>query len=164
LTKEEMMALPAASLGKAYRAYSRGMVYSFEEHRDLCKYYDDKDQLPATFMALPPASWSDQVWDDVNRMRTLNADQRSRRLQMHVCPLQLDIVERVIRRYSNEGDLVLDPFAGIMTVPYVAVKMGRRGYGIELSADYFRDGLGYLREAEAQRDMPTLFDFVEVSV
>jgi hypothetical protein len=45
-------------------------------------------------------------------------------------------------------------------VPYVAVKMGRNGYGIELSADYFRDGLGYLQEAEAQRDTPTLFDFV----
>ena len=162
LFKDEYAAVPAASLGKVYRKYSRENVYSFEEHRALCQHYDEKDQLPATFMALPPASWSDQVWDDINRMRTLNADQKSRRLQMHVCPLQLDVVERVIRRYSNEGDLVLDPFAGIMTVPYVAVKMGRRGYGIELSADYFRDGLGYLREAEAERDAPTLFDLMEV--
>lgn len=48
-----------------------------------------------------------------------------------------------------------------MTVPYTAVKMGRRGVGIELNADYFRDGLGYLQEAAAQQDVPTLFDLVE---
>ena len=47
-----------------------------------------------------------------------------------------------------------------MTVPYVAVKMGRLGAGIELNADYFRDGVGYLEEADAQRDAPTLFDLV----
>ena len=48
-----------------------------------------------------------------------------------------------------------------MTVPYTAVKAGRRGIGIELNADYFRDGLGYLQEADAQQDAPTLFDLVE---
>ena len=79
---------------------------------------------------------------------------------MHVCPLQLDTVERVINRYSNEGELVFDPFGGIMTVPYMAVKMHRRGYGVELNADYFRDGVGYLKEAEDELDVPTLFDFI----
>ena len=79
---------------------------------------------------------------------------------MHVCPLQLDIVERIINRYSNEGDLVFDPFGGLMTVPMTAVKMKRRGYGIELNPDYFRDGVGYLQAAEAERAMPTLFDFL----
>ena len=79
---------------------------------------------------------------------------------MHVCPLQLDIVERIINRYSNEGDTVFDPFGGLMTVPMTAVKMKRRGYGIELNPDYFRDGVGYLQAAEAERTMPTLFDFL----
>lgn len=79
---------------------------------------------------------------------------------MHVCPLQLDIVERIINRYSNKGDLVLDPFGGLMTVPMMAVKMGREGYGIELSPDYFRDGVGYLQAADEEREMPTLFDFI----
>lgn len=79
---------------------------------------------------------------------------------MHVCPLQLDIVERIINRYSNEGNRVLDPFGGLMTVPMTAVKMNRYGYGIELNEDYFRDGVGYLKEAEAERDTPTLFDFL----
>lgn len=77
---------------------------------------------------------------------------------MHICPLQLDIVERIINRYSNPGDRVLDPFGGIMTVPKVAVDMGRYGIGIELNPDYFRDGVGYLREAETKRETPTLFD------
>ena len=49
---------------------------------------------------------------------------------------------------------------GLMTVPYMAIKMDRRGAGIELNADYFRDGLGYLQEAEDARDVPTLFDLI----
>ena len=80
---------------------------------------------------------------------------------MHVCPLQIDIVERIINRYSNKGDLVFDPFGGLMTVPMQAVKMGRRGYGIELNPDYFRDGVGYLQAAEEEAGTPTLFDFME---
>ena len=85
---------------------------------------------------------------------------RSKRLQLHVCPLQLDIVERVITRYSNPGEIVFDPFAGLFTVPYMAVKMGRYGLGTELNPDYFRDGVEYLREAELEQDAPTLFDLV----
>lgn len=120
-------------------------------------------KLPATFMMMPPASWSDRIWDDINRMRTLNTAQSQKRKNLHVCPLQLDIVERIINRYSNENDLVLDPFGGLMTVPYMAVKMKRRDYGIELNEDYFRDGVGYLKSAEMQCDTPTLFDYIEES-
>jgi DNA modification methylase len=83
---------------------------------------------------------------------------------MHVCPLQLDIVERIINRYSNPGDLVFDPFGGLMTVPYLAVKMGRRGMGTELNSDYFRDGIGYLQAAESETATPTLFDLFENEV
>lgn len=75
---------------------------------------------------------------------------------------RLDIVERIINRYSNEGDLVFDPFGGLMTVPMTAVKMKRRGYGIELNPDYFRDGVGYLQAAEDEVETPTLFDFMVV--
>lgn len=95
------------------------------------------------------------------RMKTLNTTQSQKRLQLHVCPLQIDIVERIINRYSNHGEVVFDPFGGLMTVPYIAIKMGRYGYGIELNTDYFRDGVGYCKAAEAEIDMPTLFDFVE---
>lgn len=161
LTKEELAATPVKDLQRVYRDYSRGTVYNYDEHIELAKKLDTDGKLPATFMVVAPGSWTDEVWDDINRMRTLNTSQSQRRQQMHVCPLQIDIVERIIHRYSNPGDVVLDPFGGLMTVPERAVRMGRRGYGIELNVDYFRDGVGYLKAAEAAVDMPTLFDFVD---
>lgn len=160
ISKAELEELPVDSLQAVYRKYSRDTVYSYEDHVALAKRLDQDGKLPATFMVVAPGSWTDEVWDDINRMRTLNTTQSRRRAQMHVCPLQLDIVERIINRYSNPGDLVLDPFGGLMTVPMMAVKMGRRGYGIELNPDYFRDGVGYLQAEEEERDTPTLFDFI----
>ena len=158
--KEELENCNVSDLQRLYRTYSRNTVYSYEEHVALAKKYDAEGHLPATFMVLSPGSWTDEVWDDINRMRTLNTSQALHGRQMHVCPLQLDIVERLINRYSNPGELIFDPFGGIMTVPYCAVKMGRDGCANELNADYFRDGLGYLREADAERDVPTLFDLL----
>ena len=161
ITKDELMEADVSKLGKLYTKYSRDTVYSYEEHVELAKELDTAGKLPATFMVVAPASWSDTVWDDINRMRTLNSTQARRKLQMHVCPLQLDIVERIINRFSNKGELVYDPFGGLMTVPMTAVKMGRRGYGCELNHDYFRDGVGYLKAAEDEMGAPTLFDILE---
>ena len=123
---------------------------------------DKNGKLPASFMVVAPGSWNGSVWDDINRMRTLNTQQRLKRKQMHLCPLQLDIVERLVDRYSNPGEIVLDPFGGLMTVPLVALKKDRKGIGIELNPDYFRDGLGYLQTEEAKKNEPTLFDFLGV--
>ena len=161
VTKEEVEHTDVRKLQNVYLKYSREHVYSYEEHVALCKKLDDQGRLPATFMAAPVGSWSDEVWDNVVRMRTLNMRQEQKGRQMHVCPLQLDIVERLVNRYTNPGETVFDPFGGIMTVPYVAVKMGREGVANELNADYFRDGLAYMREADAERDVPTLFDYLE---
>lgn len=162
ISKDELKEFSVDDLQRVYREYSRSNVYSYEEHVKLAEELDKNDKLPATFMVVAPGSWNNlDVWDDINRMRTLNTTQSRRRQQMHVCPLQLDIVERIINRYSNEGDVVLDPFGGLMTVPMTAVKMKRYGYGIELSCDYFRDGVGYLQEAENEIETPTLFDFME---
>lgn len=161
LTKAELQSIPVDNLQAVYRKYSRENVYSYEEHIALAKRLDENGKLPASFMVVAPGSWNMDVWDDINRMRTLNTSQSRKRAQMHVCPLQLDIVERLINRYSNPGDVVLDPFGGLMTVPLVAVQKERFGIGIELSADYFRDGVGYLQTAEMQRGEPTLFDFIE---
>jgi hypothetical protein len=66
-------------------------------------------------------------WTDIVRMLTLNGQQAFRNLEKHVCPLQFDIVDRLIDRYSNPGDIVYDPFGGLMTVPYRAILKGRRG-------------------------------------
>ena len=161
VTKAELQAAPVSKLQDLYRRYSRQNVYSYAEHVALAKQLDADGRLPATFMVCAPGSWTDSVWDDINRMRTLNTSQRLKKRELHICPLQLDVVERAIERWSNPGDLILDPFGGLMTVPYTAVKMGRRGAGIELNADYFRDGLGYLQEAEDARDVPTMFDLIE---
>lgn len=163
LTKDELINTDIKYLQKAYRKYSRESIYDYHDHVELAKSLDDKGRLPAIFMVVAPGSWNQlEVWDDINRMRTLNTEQSRRRNQMHVCPLQFDIVERIINRYSNPGDLVLDPFGGLMTVPMMAIKMGRLGYGIELNADYFRDGVGYLRQAEREIESPTLFDFIDM--
>jgi DNA modification methylase len=161
LTKDELARIEVPNLQAVYRKFSRDSVYSYEDHIALAKELDRNKKLPASFMVVAPGSWTDEVWDDINRMRTLNTTQSQKRQQMHVCPLQLDIVERLINRYSNPGETAFDPFGGLMTVPLVAIQSGRKGYGIELNTDYFRDGLGYLKTAEEKLSTPTLFDFVD---
>lgn len=161
VSKDELESISVDNLQNVYRQFSRENVYDYKEHVRLAKRLDENGRLPAVFMVVAPGSWNQlEVWDDINRMKTLNTTQSRRRAQMHVCPLQIDIVERIINRYSNEGDTVFDPFGGLMTVPMTAVKMGRKGYGIELNADYFRDGVGYLQSAEQEIETPTLFDFI----
>ena len=164
VTKAEVQNAPMDKLQKLYTKYSRDHVYNYEEHVQLANDLDSDGRLPATYMVVAPASWSDEVWDDINRMRTLNTNQSRRKKTMHVCPLQIDIVERIINRYSNPGDTVFDPFAGLFTVPYIAALNGRFGIGTELNADYFRDGVGYLKttdENEEEKQM-TLFDLIDV--
>ena len=158
--KDELRHIPISNLQAVYRKYSRGTVYNYDEHVRLAQELDADGHLPATFMVVAPGSWSDEVWDDINRMRSLNADQKRKDLQMHVCPLQIDIVDRIINRYSNPGDLVLDPFGGLGTVALQAIKAGRRGYTIELNDGYFRDAVGYLKAEEERQTAPTLFDFI----
>lgn len=161
LDKEAIKSMPVDTLQKVYREFSLNNVYDYEEHIKMVEQLDEDNKLPATFMVCAPAAWNEEVWDDINRMKTLNTEQSRRRQQMHVCPLQLDTVERLINRYSNKGDKVLDFFGGIMTVPYLAVKMGRYGVGIELNSDYFRDGVAYCKQADLEKATPTLFDFLE---
>lgn len=163
VTKEEIMSMDTGKIQAAYRKYSRGTVYDYAEHVRMAKELDAEDKLPATFMVVAPGSWTDEVWDDINRMRTLNTTQSQRRKQMHVCPLQLDIVDRLINRYSNPGELVLDPFGGLGTVALEAMKAGRRGYTIELNNGYFRDAVGYLKEYEREDMNISLFDLLEAT-
>lgn len=161
MSKEELKNTPVDRLQAIYRKYSRESVYSYDEHVEIAKKLDADGHLPATFMVVAPGSWSDDVWDDVNRMRTLNTTQSQRRQTLHVCPLQFDIVDRLINRYSNEGDIIFDPFGGIGTVPLRAIKMHRQGLMTELNEGYFRDAVGYLDAEEAKIDTPTLFDLIE---
>ncbi len=161
VSKEELKNIPVSRLQKVYNQFSKCNVYDFKEHIQLAEELDKEDKLPATFMVIAPSSWNDTVWTDINRMRTLNADQKRRDLQMHVCPLQLDIIERLIERYSNANDKVFDPFGGIGSVPKTAIKLGRYGIACELNADYFRDGVGYCQAEEDSITAPTLFDYLQ---
>lgn len=160
ISSEELRKVPVKNLQKVYREFSRNSVYNYKDHVDLAMALDEQKRLPSAFMVVAPGSWCDEVWDDVNRMKTLNTSQSQKSKVQHVCPLQFDIVERVINRYSNKGDTVYDPFAGLFTVPMTAIKMGRKGIGVELNTDYFCDGVAYCKEADAQRSLPTLFDVI----
>ena len=148
---------------RLYRKYSRDNVYDYEEHTHLVEQLANADKLSKTFMVAAPGSWSPEVWDDVNRMRTLNTDQARNRKTMHICPLQFDIVERIINRFSNEGDTVYDPFAGLFTVPYIAVKKGRYGIGVELNEEYFCDGLSYLESVDNSMETISMFDLLRAA-
>lgn len=159
LTAEEMLGYEHAKLYKVFTKYSLENIYDFEHHVKLGEKLDKKGALPTTFMALAPGSHDDNVWHDVNRILTLNGSQANKNLQMHVCPLQFDIVDRLITRYSNKGDLVFDPFGGLFTVPYRALKLGRRGRSVELNPGYYVDGIKYLEAMEREISMPSLFDF-----
>jgi DNA modification methylase len=157
ITAEELAALGPAKLAKAFTEYSLSNIYDYEFHVRIGKELEARSALPSTFMSLAPGSHHPDVWHDVNRMLTLNGNQTQKGLQNHVCPLQIDIVDRMITRYSNPGDLVHDPFGGLMTVPYRAVLNGRKGSASELNTGYFFDGCQYLAAAEKQMDMPDLF-------
>ena len=161
VTKEELKEIPTERMQKVYTQYSRETVYNYHDHVALAEKMDREDRLPATFMVVAPASWDiGEVWDDIIRMKTLNLNQVNAKKQMHVCPLQLDTIERLVNRYTNKGETVYDPFSGIASTGYQAILMGRKYYGCELNPDYFRDGLGYLEMAENEVNSPTLFDFI----
>ena len=102
--------------------------------------------------------WASPVWDDIQQTRVLDyQDARSDRDERHICPLQLDVIERCIGLWSNRGDLVLDPFNGIGSTGHEAVRMHRRYLGTELKETYCRWAEINLRAAEQTSGTPTLF-------
>lgn len=157
LTADELATLGPDKLAKAFTEYSLQNVYDYEFHVRIGEELELRGALPSTFMSLAPGSHDDTTWHDVNRMITLNGQQTQKGLQNHVCPLQFDIVDRLIERYSNPGELVHDPFGGLMTVPYRAILKGRKGSASELNTSYFFDGVQYLQAAEREMSIPDLF-------
>ena len=145
-----------------YRDWSKGEPYDYHQHVAFNEAMGDR--LPAKFMLMPPQApneYEETVWTDVLFMRTLNMSQSRRRQEKHICPLPLDIVERLIVRYSNPDELIYDPFGGLHTVPYMAIKLGRRGLGCELNPLYWQNGVKYCQDAELARSAPSLFAVTE---
>jgi len=95
--------------------------------------------------------WASPVWMTVNQTRVLNVQQaRSDKDEKHMCPLQLDIIDRIVNLYSNPGDVVFSPFGGIGSEGYGALQAGRKFVGVELKPEYWAHGCAYLRTARQQ--------------
>lgn len=161
---EVLRALPLDQIRSIWREHSAGSIYSLNVHETKCQELLAAGLLPTGWMLFAPVSRNPDIWSDIERIRTLNTDNVRQGKEKHVCPLQLDIIERLIRRYSMKGEIVFDPFAGIGSVPVQALRMGRIGWGCELSRDYFEIACGYCEHAAAADAMPTLFDLAEYTL
>lgn len=103
--------------------------------------------------------WASPIWTGISETDTLNAAAgRESADERHIAPLQLEFIERCIRLYSNPGETVLTPFAGIGSEVYSAVKLGRFGIGCELKPSYWQTACNNLRALDAEMAVPT-FDF-----
>lgn len=99
------------------------------------------------------------VWWGIKETNTLNTRvAKESKDERHIAPLQLDFIERCVRLWSNPGDLVLSPFAGIGSEGVVSVRLGRRFIGCELKASYWNTAAANLAVAEAEMFTPSLFD------
>ena len=115
---------------------------------------ENPEYISHTHETFPVGVWqryASPVWMDIRQSNTLQRKSaRDEKDEKHICPLQLDVIERCIDLWTNPDDIVLDPFAGIGSVPYQAVLMGRRGMGFELKDTYFDQSVNNLRIAEEE--------------
>jgi len=127
---------------------------------------DGERNNPVTNIDLPVYLWqkyASPVWMDIDYGNTLQGFRNGREDndEKHICPLQLDTIERLIHLYSNKGDTVLTPFMGIGSEVYQAVKMGRKGIGFELKESYFDLAKANLKTVVSQKNQASLFDAVQ---
>lgn len=93
--------------------------------------------------------WAESAWFDIRETNTLNtAAAKGEGDTKHICPLQLDVIERFVRLFSDPGEIVFSPFTGIGSEGYVAVKLGRRFYGCEIKPEYFEQAKVNISNAE----------------
>ncbi len=123
---------------------------------------DNPERVTNTNGTFPVKMWqrfASPIWDDINPSDTLQfRNAREHDDERHICPLQLEVIRRAVRLWTNEDDLVLSPFAGIGSEGYVSVEMGRRFVGVELKRSYFECAAENLRRAVRKASEPTLFD------
>jgi hypothetical protein len=107
--------------------------------------------------------WAECCWGDIKETDTLNVrEARSEEDTRHICPLQLGVIDRVVRLYTNPGELVFSPFTGIGSEGYVSLQRGRRFYGCELKPEYHVQAMKNLAKARKvhEQNSKTLFDTV----
>lgn len=124
---------------------------------------ENPERVTHTNESFPVSKWqryASPVWMDVNPSRTLQyRSAREHNDERHICPLQLDVIERAMELWTNPGDIVLSPFAGIGSEGYVAVQTKRRFVGVELKPSYFKQAMANLKAAES--NAPVLFEEAE---
>lgn len=108
------------------------------------------------------------IWTDIRQTMTLDGNEgkgiaKDAEDEKHLCPLQMPVIERCVRLWSNPGDLVFDPFGGIMSTPVGAIRHGRKGLGLELKPSYWRQGVRYLEREAMLLDQPNMFAFLDTS-
>ena len=102
-------------------------------------------------------AYASPVWMDIRQTRTLNAKlARDADDEKHLCPLQLDVIERALVLWSNPGEVILTPFMGVGSEAYGAVINGRKAIGIELKTSYYNQAVKNLAEAAAHKDQDML--------
>lgn len=123
-----------------------------------------ENMVPVTHDARNPFTndewieWARPIWYGIKETDTLNvAEAKGDKDERHICPLQLGTIERCIRLWSNPGELVLSPFAGIGSEGYESIRLGRRFYGIELKPEYANVAVKNLQQAETLAHQTELF-------
>ena len=121
---------------------------------------ENPERIPHTHENFPVDVWqqyASPVWMDIRQSDTLQKKSaRTEKDEKHICPLQLEVIQRCIELWTNPGDIVYDPFAGIGSTPYVAVRMGRRGLGCELKQSYYEQAKANLAIAATETKMPPI--------
>ena len=123
---------------------------------------DNPERVTHTNESFPVSMWqryASPVWMDINPTDTLQyKSARENKDERHICPLQLQVIERGIELWTNPGDVVLTPFMGIGSEAYTAVKMGRKAVGVELKDSYYRQAVLNVKNAleNVQMDMTHL--------
>ena len=122
---------------------------------------DNPERVTHTNESFPVSVWqrfASPVWMDINPSKTLQRESaREAKDERHICPLQLDVIERGVELWTNPNDTVLSPFAGIGSEGYVSIQKGRRFIGIELKESYYKQACANLRRAEQENPREALF-------
>lgn len=112
---------------------------------------ENEEKVSHDYESFPVDVWQNYaspVWMDIKQSNTLQKNSaRTEKDERHICPLQLDVIQRCIELWTNPGDIVLDPFGGIGSVPYTAITLNRKGMGFELKESYYKQMEGNLKKA-----------------
>lgn len=122
---------------------------------------ENPERISHTDESFPVKKWqkyASPVWMDINQSNTLQKESaREEQDEKHICPLQLDVIERCVELWTNPNDIVFTPFLGIGSEVYQSLKMGRRGVGIELKESYFNQAVQNCKSVEESFKQTSLF-------